>query len=148
MAENILHMTHWNDVDEYGRSKLHYAANYGAIHLVEFLLDEGVDINAQDINGWTALHFSAKNNYFEIIDVLLENKANPNLCDKQGNSPLWLAVINAEGKYAGVKSLLRNKADPYHKNNHGRSPISIANPIKTELVDAFMPYINNSITCK
>lgn len=148
MTGKILHMGHWNDIDEYGRTKLHYAANYGITHLVEFLLDEGVDVNAQDNNGWTALHFAAQNSHFELIDLLLENKANPSLCDKQGNIPLWVAAINAAGKYAGVNSLLRNEAAPYHKNYHGRSPMYIANTIKTGLVDTFMPYENDNIMRK
>jgi len=148
MTGETLHMSHWNDVDEYGRTKLHHAANYGTTHLVAFLLEEGVDVNSQDNDGWTALHFAAQNSHFELIDLLLENNANPNLCDKQGNTPLWVAVIYAEGKYAGIKSLLRNKADPYHENHHGRSPMYIVNTILTGLEDAFMPFVNNNIMCK
>ena len=29
MTGKMLHMNYWSDVDEYGRTKLHHAANYG-----------------------------------------------------------------------------------------------------------------------
>jgi ankyrin repeat protein len=132
--------------DEFGRNKLHHAANNGAYHLVRKILgegiNEGINIDAQDNNGWTALHFAANSNHFEIIDLLLEYKANPNLHDEQGNGPLWVAAMNAKGKYHGVLSLLKSRADPNHKNNYGRSPIYIANLIDHGLEDIFIPYLN------
>lgn len=145
MNEKILYMTHWNYVDEFGRNKLHLAAKYGTYHLVEYILDEGVDVNVQDNNGWTALHFAAQNSHFLMIDLLLKNKANPNLCDNQGNSPLWIAAINAAGNYTGVKSLLSNKTDPCHKNYFVCTPMKISKARKNWLVDAFMPYVNENI---
>lgn len=130
-------------VDEFGRNKLHYAANNGVAMIVKKLIDEGIDINAQDNNGWTALHFASQNNHFDTINLLLENKADPNIHDKQGNGPLWIAGINVKnGDCAGIISLLKSHADPEHKNNHGRSPQYIAKTIGAGLEDAFAPYTN------
>lgn len=61
---------------------------------------------------------------------------------------MWVAVIYADGKYEGIKSLLRNKADTYHKNLHGRSPMYIAKNIITGLEDTFMPYVSGKVMCK
>ena len=127
-------------VDELGRNKLHHAANNGDYHLIRQILSEGVDVDVQDDNGWTALYFAAQSNHFETIDLLLEYKADPNIHNKQGNGPLWIAAINANGKYHGVLSLLKSHADPHHKNKHDRSPLYIANSIDHGLEEIFIPY--------
>ena len=125
-------------VDDSGRTKLHYAANNGILLSVKKLLDEGIDINAQDNIGWTALHFAAQNNHFKTIDLLLEYEANPNIHDKQGNGPLWTAGMNVKkGNCQGVLSLLKANANPNHKNHHGRCPQYIAKTIGDGLEKVF-----------
>lgn len=131
-----------DDVDEFGRNKLHYAANNGVLLTVKKLLDKGIDINTQDNNGWTALHFAAQNNHFKTLNILLENKADPNIHDKQGNSPLWTASMQSHGKCQGVVLLLKSHANPTHKNKHGRTPQYIVKSIDNGLVEAFAPYVN------
>ena len=143
MPGNIPKNNRHEAVDEFGRTKLHIAANNGAYHVMrEMLNEEGININVKDNNGWTALHFAAQSNHFEIIDLLLENKADPNLHDNQGNGPLWIAAMNANGKYHGILSLLKSHADPNHKNKYGRSPFYIANSIDHGLEDIFIPFVN------
>lgn len=119
-------------IDEYGRTKLHFAANYGITNLANYLLAEGADIDAQDNNGWSALHFAAQCNHFDMVDLLLAHNANPNLCDNQGNTPLWTATINSCGKYRGVISLLKAEANPFHKNHYGLSPKYISSIIEKD----------------
>ena len=135
-----------DEVDEFGRNKLHHASNNGVVLTVKKLLDEGIDIDAQDVNGWTALHFAAQNNHFKTLDLLLEYNANPNIHDKQGNGPLWTASIHANGKCQGVLSLLKAQADPHHKNKHGRSPVYITKTMQNGLEEAFAPYVNQTST--
>ncbi len=131
-------------VDQFGRNKLHLAANIGSYHVMRQLLDEGINVNVQDNNGWTALHFAAQSNHFEIIDLLLEYKADSNLHDKQGNGPLWTATINANGKFHGVLSLLKAHANLNHKNKYGRSPLYISNSIDHGLENVFIPFENTA----
>ena len=141
---NVPTYNSYDNVDEYGRNKLHYAANNGIPLLVKKLLNEGVDIDAQDNNGWTALHFAAQNSHFDVIDLLLENKENPNIADKQGNEPLWTASMNAKGDCRGVLSLLKSGAKPNHENIHGRSPIYIAKSLQQGLIECFASYVNKA----
>ena len=129
-----------DSLDELERSKLHYAANNGSSLLVLQLINDGIDINAQDAIGWTPLHFAAQNSHFAIIDLLLEYNANPNLHDKQGNGPLWIAAMSILKSSHGVESLLKTGANPDHKNHHGRTPFYIANTIKKELKEVFEFY--------
>ena len=51
-------------------------------------------VNARDENGVTALRFTAQYGHKELTDFLLENGADPNVQDKDGASPLHLAVDN------------------------------------------------------
>lgn len=142
MTNNRVNKNSRDFVDEFGRNNLHHAANNGDYHLIRKLLSEGVDVNVQDNNGWTALHFAAQNNHFETIDLLLEYKADPNLHDAQGNGPLWIAAMHANEKYHGVLSLLKSHANPNYKNKYGRSPLYMANALDHGLEDVFAPYVN------
>lgn len=137
---------HFKDtVDEFGRGKLHYAANNGSVMTVKKLIDAGVDINVSDNIGWTALHFASQNSHFDVIDLLLEHKANPNIADKQGNGPLWVAAMNAKGNCRGVISLLKSNANPNHQNIHGRSPVYIVKTLHQGLDEAFAPYVEQEL---
>jgi len=144
MTDNRANKKSHDFVDEFGRNKLHYAANNGILLKVEKLLNAGIDIDAKDNNGWTALHFASQNNHFKTIKLLLEHKANPNIHDQQGNGPLWAAAMHANGKCDGVLLLLKAGSDPNHKNKHGRSPLYLANTLKNGLVEAFADYENKN----
>ena len=61
-----------------GKTQLHLACKNGYVEFVKDLLNLGVDINKQDIDGKTALHI-AKN--IEIVKLLIEAGANPNFQD-------------------------------------------------------------------
>jgi len=144
MSINVPYQNSRDNVDEFGRNKLHYAANNGSSLLLKNLINQGIDIDAQDNNGWTALHFAAQNSHFDVIDLLIENKANINIVDKQGNGPLWTASMNAKGDYRGVLSLLKSGANPNYENIHGRSPISIAKSLPQGLLECFAPYVKKA----
>ncbi len=60
--------------------------------IVAFLLKKGASLEAVDNNKCTALCHAAKNHSFATARLLLEAKANPNVSDQQGNTPLMLAV--------------------------------------------------------
>lgn len=49
-----------SNLDEWGRTPLHYAARDGDLDAIAHLLTSD-DVNAADIHGWTPLHFAAQN---------------------------------------------------------------------------------------
>lgn len=56
---------------------LHLAVAKGNLEIVEFLIDNGADVNARDVNSNTPLHVSAANRDYNISSLLVQNGANP-----------------------------------------------------------------------
>ena len=122
------------EIDEYGRTALHYARDP---EIIQNLIDSGLDVNLQDDNGWCPMHFFAQDGNVEAMEVALSNNANPNLTDSHGNGPLWTATMNAKGNFSCVIALLKAGAVANHRNAHGRSPSDMAATIKGGLESVF-----------
>jgi hypothetical protein len=53
---------------------LHLAVLLGLVRLTRFLIEHGIDLDAQDYHGFTALHFAAWTGNHKIVDLLIEGK--------------------------------------------------------------------------
>ncbi len=107
--------------DNYKRTVLINSAFYGNISLLKWCIQNGADVNFQDRGGWSALQFSAQEGRFDVADILIQNKANTNLKDENGNSPIMTALTNWKGgkNLDIIKLLAKNGADIHQKNNYG-----------------------------
>lgn len=129
------------DMDEYGRDKIHYVAVDFPEHqhdaLITELFNNGADINLQDNNGWTALHFAAQKQSLPAVKKLLELGANLELKDTYGNTPLFRAVFCSKGDGKIITLMLENGANPDSENEHGVSPRSLASTIANYDIEQF-----------
>jgi ankyrin repeat protein len=124
-------------LDKFGRSSLHYAANDGDASEVARLIAAGEEVNLPDRGGCTPLHFAAQKSSAAATRVLIEAGASIDVRDTDGNTPLFRAVFTSEGN-GDVIGLLRNAgADPFLQNNHGVSPLSLAHLIENYNVAQF-----------
>ncbi|QGQ93738.1 ankyrin repeat domain-containing protein [Paenibacillus psychroresistens] len=124
-----------NAQDEEGRTALIQAALYNNVEVVQILIEHGANVNTRDFfNGYAALHFAARNSSLELMQLLLKHKAEVDIKDINGNTPLLVAVINANGKAGIIQQLLLNGADRNTANNQGVSPLELANTMEASFL--------------
>ena len=77
--------------DDHGRTVLMYAASWGNMDAIRFLVDNGSPINAQTAVGTTALMFAAAGGHVEAVRFLLEHGGDPHIVNTLGYTALYLA---------------------------------------------------------
>lgn len=76
--------------------------------MIELLIQNGADADAQDDKGFTPLHRAAGRNKVEILRALVDNGANPDIETPRGYTPLMYAAY--KGKIDAVAILLESGA--------------------------------------
>ena len=137
-----------NAKNTYGDTSLIIAARYGSNKTVKILLEKGADVSIRSANGWTPLIHAVQrlhnNNNpelsIEIINDLLARGANLEAKTKDGETALFLSVINGDTIIA--KYLMDKGADVNVRLPNGESPLIRAsqynggrNPIMKALID-------------
>lgn len=95
--------------------KFQQAALDGDLEKIKSLLENSIDINALDENGFSALHFAVQENHIQVVKYLLEKGASVDSSSLEdpgefsGWTPLHLACLF--GYLEIVKLLLENGAD-------------------------------------
>lgn len=123
-------------------------AGYCDINYIQFLLEEGADINYQtDDSGKTPLihliHHADEQHALKLIQYLLDQGANPNLGDFEGDTALHRSII--AGHYQQMKILLEHGADPNIQNDSGTTPLIYAVlleplPLRLRYVSCLLKY--------
>ena len=71
---------------------MHLSSIQNHVGIVEYLLNKGATISAQDISGATPLHEAIRYGNIEIARLLLNAGANVNAQDNMGKTPLLLII--------------------------------------------------------
>lgn len=95
------------------------SAQFGALHILDFLIKSGVSVNATYFN-WTPLMYAAKYNQYEAVQWLLNHHADPNQCLENGYNPLYTASENNRTDI--LNALLNAFANP-NKNFKDWTPL-------------------------
>lgn len=112
--------------DRFGTTALHFAAGYGALECVRWLVDEaGAHPDEAQVGkrgcgvGRTALHWAARNGHEHVARFLVaERGACPNVATSDGTTPLHLAVWR--GNLELVRWMVCEAgADLHALNDHG-----------------------------
>jgi ankyrin repeat protein len=86
---------------------LHYCVLLNNMKLTELLVNNGANINLQDIYGNTPLHYSIMENNHEIFNYLLNINCNMNLWNIDGKIPLHQVLLNNNNNFInGIESMI------------------------------------------
>lgn len=122
-------------MDKYGRTFLHWSAEYYHTKALELFIDSGIPVDVQDKNGQTALHLGFDKK--PMVDLLIANGANPRLTDNNGQTPLHLIAkekaINRDLR-AIAKIYIDAGANVNQKDDNGKIPLDLAGNLKMKNV--------------
>ncbi|TFB04047.1 Putative ankyrin repeat domain-containing protein [Trichoderma ghanense] len=117
--------------DGRGRTALSHAASRGHPHVVQFLLEQGAEVNAQDKKGRTALWHAAQSHAsvsrqqrIATVEALLEKEANPNIPASDDDSTA-LSKFVEHREPAAIKLLRHYGASTKHQVKKGSEPMSV-----------------------
>lgn len=114
------------DSDRAGRLPLHYAAGANQDTIVEERLACGDDPDASDRQGFTPLHLAAQQGAVDAARILLDHGAQVDRVNVFGNSALFVAVFNSQGRSEMITLLRERGADPCLANKKGQTPVGLA----------------------
>ena len=117
----------------------------GYVKEVEWLIEAGADVNAQDNDNRTPLHNAVRFGARKIVELLIKNGANVNAQTKQQMTPLHMIGLigNSDNQYAIAEILLNNGADVNLKNWHDKTPLDLIYNKKSKfMIDFFFQFIS------
>lgn len=113
---------------EYGRTALHFAVCRGNSSsgrtIVEMLIKEGADVNAQDNQHFTPLHYVATNwkTSANVAQLLLDKGANIEARTKDHSTPIMSAAASRSDK-SGVSFFIEKGANYEAQDKKGLTPL-------------------------
>jgi ankyrin repeat protein len=103
------------------------AANRSSLRVVDYLIRQGADVNAQSDGGETALMLAARAKdeqaAVNTMTLLLAAAADPNLVSGGGNSPLMEAAY--AGHATAILLLVQAGANVNHTNQYGETALLV-----------------------
>ncbi|XP_053558891.1 DNA-binding protein RFXANK [Bombina bombina] len=113
-----------NRPDERGFTPLMWAAAFGEIETVHYLLEMGADPHILAKERESALSLASTGGYSDIVTLLLNKKVDINIYDWNGGTPLLYAVRGNHVKC--VEALLERGADLTLEADSGYTPMDLA----------------------
>lgn len=108
-----------------GDVPLFISSELGNTEIVEYLLDNGANVNyTNSIDGATALYIAAKTGQNSVIELLLNRGANIEAVYEKVQTPLYVAALN--GNIDSVKMLIRYNANVNVRDDNGKTPLYVS----------------------
>ncbi|MDR1398796.1 MAG: ankyrin repeat domain-containing protein [Treponema sp.] len=118
-----------------GITPLHAASREGHIGFMEFLIEQGADVNIKNASGSTPLHEAVRSGKIDAIKVLLASQSDINAQDARGNSVLHLAIRDVPlDTHREIVNLLlaQPRINPSLWDEYGDSPLHATITLKKD----------------
>ncbi|KAL5022245.1 hypothetical protein ScPMuIL_001400 [Solemya velum] len=135
--------------DSKGLCPLHHAANGSHVHVADYIVAHGGDINCRDNQANTPLHLAVEGSNLQMIDFLIHHGADTGLKNSSEMAPLHVAVVN--GSLKTLECLLKhNEVDVNTSGGEGSycspllrtpGPRSMCKKTGSECNDKLVPHI-------
>lgn len=128
----------YTDGNDY--SFLHEAVREKKMDVALDLMQRGIDVNIQNVNGYTAAQLAVSGNQWEMLQEILKYHPNINIKDWRYGNNLLFDVVNYKSEMRNqiAKQLLGMGANPYAENHNGKSPLDLVIMHENEeLIEAF-----------
>lgn len=122
LLDEVITDLEWKVED--GRTALHMAVENGHEHVVQHLLSQGADADAESVDGRTPLQLALESGNEPIAQLLILRGADVNADFASGETPLSVAVGNYWTSL--IQLLLREKADSNGRLPDGRTSLHVA----------------------
>ncbi|XP_063923686.1 uncharacterized protein LOC135137861 [Zophobas morio] len=115
-------------VDEKGNNPLHYASKSTKSNpdIIKLLLEKGMDVDAQNVNGATALHIACGHSNYDVAKVLLDFGASIDTVDKHDKNALHYAAQFCPENRDVLKLLIQKGIDLNAQDQNGTTALQIA----------------------
>lgn len=121
-----------------------WAASEGNDDIVQLLVEQGANINAQNFAGETALFIASTRGFDTIAHTLLENGANVHIANIDGATALHMAVAN--GNLSTSTLLVKYGAFVNSQDDNGDSPLHYAvREENSRLVEMLVSHCNADV---
>nr|XP_028682826.1 fibronectin type 3 and ankyrin repeat domains protein 1 isoform X4 [Macaca mulatta] len=139
------HGASWQARDLGGCTALHWAADGGHCSVIEWMIKDGCEVDVVDTgSGWTPLmRVSAVSGNQRVASLLIDAGANVNVKDRNGKTPLMVAVLNNHEEL--VQLLLDKGADASVKNEFGKGVLEMARVFDRQVGMLFLPIKANFV---
>lgn len=84
------------NLDDQGKSALHYAVERSDTQLIQLLIDKGIDTEIKKYNSNTALLDASRDNKKEIVEILSKGGANINYRNNSGHNAIRYSIDRAD----------------------------------------------------
>lgn len=149
--ETVLHLAMDNDNPAKAKAKKDPCFIQLNEAIVKFLLNQSVDVDAQDIAGHSVLHMVVMSSNESYINLLLNAKVDVNLAMKNGSTALHCAMtrfVDSSKRMSIVESLIGSGAKVNIQNKMGETALYLAVRLNNMDLASYLISKGADVNCK